>query len=121
PDALEISSIPQTQFGDQTIDNLNRMLPHEADNFKQFYYKGVDGLKTGYTDMAGYCFTGTAERDGKRLITVVMHTGSEKERFQDTAKLLDYGYKQSESKEIYKMSHQAKDHKKLPVIKVKET
>lgn len=120
PDALEISKIPKTKFENETIDNWNRMLPHKGDNFKQFYYKGVDGLKTGYTDMAGYCFTGTAERDGKRLITVVMQTGSEKERFQDTAKLLDYGYKQFESKELYKKGHQVKGHKTLPVIKGKE-
>src|SRR5699024_2436334 len=45
---------------------------------------------------------------------------SEKERFQDTAKLLDYGYKQFESKELYKKGHQVKGHKTLPDIKGKE-
>jgi len=60
PEALDIAKIPRTEFDGQVIDNWNRMLPHEGVNFQQFYYEGVDGLKTGYTDLAGYCFTGTA-------------------------------------------------------------
>ncbi len=55
-------------------------------------YEGVDGLKTGYTDLAGYCFTGTAVKDGVRLISVVMGTASETERFKETAKLYDASF-----------------------------
>ncbi|MFK7694175.1 D-alanyl-D-alanine carboxypeptidase family protein [Paenibacillus sp. HJGM_3] len=58
-----------------------------------FAYPGVDGFKTGFTDAAGYCFTGTAERGGKRLITVVMGTETPEARFTETAKLLDYGFR----------------------------
>jgi D-alanyl-D-alanine carboxypeptidase (penicillin-binding protein 5/6) len=55
-------------------------------------YEGADGLKTGYTDQAGYCLAGTAKREDTRLIAVVMGAGSEKERVSETAKLLDYGF-----------------------------
>ncbi|MVO99821.1 D-alanyl-D-alanine carboxypeptidase family protein [Paenibacillus lutrae] len=72
------------------IRTTNRMLPAAGDTFA---YEGSDGLKTGFTDLAGYCFTGTAVRDGQRLISVVMGTGSQEGRFNATRKLLDYGFK----------------------------
>src|SRR5699024_5040466 len=99
PDALDISSILVVEFdkkfGGQTVTNSNWMLKHDdedASSLTQFYYEGVDGLKTGFTDAAGYSFTATAEKDGNRLISVVMDTESEAARFQQTAKLLDYGF-----------------------------
>src|SRR5699024_1360655 len=76
PEALEISKIPEKEFEDQMIRNYNWMLPHETSHLEQFYYEGVDGLKTGNTELAGYTFTGTAEKDGRRLITVVMKVES---------------------------------------------
>lgn len=57
-------------------------------------YPGIDGLKTGFTQDAGYCFVGTAERDGVRLISVVMGDPSEAQRFADTKALFDYGFSQ---------------------------
>lgn len=119
PKALEISSMPETDFDGQKIRNWNYMLPHEASYLKQFYYKGIEGLKTGYTDLAGYCFTGIAKRDGKRFITVVMKTASEEERFQETAKLMDYGFKQFETKELFPKNYQLKAQSTLPVEKGK--
>lgn len=56
------------------------------------FYKGVDGLKTGYTSSAGYCLTATAKRDNMRLITVVMNEPDTSKRSSDTTKMLDYGY-----------------------------
>lgn len=120
PESLEISSIPETDFDGQTIVNWNRMLPHEGSNFKQFYYEGVDGLKTGQTNLAGYCFTGTAERGGQRLITVVMGTDSEAQRFKETAKLLDYGYERFKTEEVFPAGYQLEDEATLPVSKGKE-
>ncbi len=55
-------------------------------------YPGMDGLKTGFTDAAGYCFVGTAVQNGVRLITVVMGDQTEPERFADTRVLLNYGF-----------------------------
>jgi len=54
-------------------------------------YEGVDGFKTGYTNAAGWCFTGTAKINGRRLISVTM--GSvQGYRFPDTVILLDHGF-----------------------------
>ncbi len=57
-------------------------------------YPGLDGLKTGSTNQAGYNFVGTAKRGHTRLISVVLHAGSFQNVFQDTANLLDFGFTQ---------------------------
>ncbi|GIO24003.1 D-alanyl-D-alanine carboxypeptidase family protein [Oceanobacillus sp. J11TS1] len=120
PEALDISSIPTTEFDGQEIDNWNYMLDHDAEYLKQYHYEGVDGLKTGFTDLAGYCFTGTAERDGRRLISVVMKTTSDTERFEETAKLLDYGFDKYETQELFPAGYQEKGEETLPVAKGKD-
>lgn len=56
------------------------------------YYSGVDGLKTGYTNTAGYCITTTAKKDNMRLITVVMGEPSSAVRSSETTRMLDYGF-----------------------------
>ena len=56
------------------------------------FYPGVDGLKTGYTQKAGYCLTATAKKNNLRLISVVMGEDSIEKRSQDTVKLLNYGF-----------------------------
>lgn len=56
------------------------------------FYGGVDGLKTGFTESAGYCLTATAKKDDFRLISVVMGEDSTENRSSDTVKLLNYGF-----------------------------
>ncbi|MBE6148357.1 MAG: D-alanyl-D-alanine carboxypeptidase [Firmicutes bacterium] len=56
------------------------------------FYEGVDGLKTGYTQGAGYCLTATGKRNNLRLISVVMGEETIEMRSQDTVKLLNYGF-----------------------------
>lgn len=56
------------------------------------FYKGVDGLKTGYTQNAGYCLTSTAKKNNLRLISVVMGEDSIEKRSADTVKMLNYGF-----------------------------
>lgn len=56
------------------------------------FYSGVDGLKTGFTDEAGYCLTSTAKKDNMRLITVVMNEPDISKRSADTSRMLDYGF-----------------------------
>lgn len=53
---------------------------------------GVDGLKTGHTDDAGYCLISTSVRDGRRILSVVMGTETVREREQFSQTLLDWGY-----------------------------
>ena len=61
----------------------------------------VDGLKTGYTKEAGYCLVASAERKGMRLISVVMGTGSTKARKNETAALLNYGFRFYETSTVF--------------------
>jgi len=70
----------ESEFG---LTNTNKLIK---------WYEGATGLKTGSTGKALYCLSGTAERDGLHLIGVVMAAPDFKTRFQETMKLLDYGF-----------------------------
>jgi D-alanyl-D-alanine carboxypeptidase (penicillin-binding protein 5/6) len=63
---------------------------------------GVDGLKTGHTEEAGYCLVASAQKNGQRLIAAVFGTDSEAARATETAKLLGYGFLFFESKVFHK-------------------
>ncbi|WP_026263604.1 D-alanyl-D-alanine carboxypeptidase family protein [Paenibacillus sanguinis] len=105
PDFAEFTALPSYQFRKRDkspIINYNWMLESNKNvtNFKQFAYEGLDGLKTGHTSNAGNNFTGTAVRDGVRMISVVMGTATDKARFVETRKVLDYGFNHFETKQI---------------------
>lgn len=85
PEILKISSKKSISFHGRTYRTTNHLLD-------TYYYYGADGLKTGTTAAAGYCFCGTAVRDGNRIITVTMASSSSGQRFIDTQRLLDYGF-----------------------------
>tara|TARA_Y100000588_G_scaffold393012_1_gene507167 strand:- start:252 stop:1277 length:1026 start_codon:yes stop_codon:yes gene_type:complete len=55
-------------------------------------YRGLNGLKTGYTNRAGFCLVGTAERKDMSLISVVLGAPDEETRYIETRKLLDHGF-----------------------------
>ncbi len=55
--------------------------------------ESVDGLKTGYTEAAGYCLAASAQRNGMRLISVVMGTDSTEARARETQKLFNFGFR----------------------------
>ncbi len=59
----------------------------------EYYYPYATGVKTGYLDPAGYCYVGSAQRDGVELISVVLYT-SKSGRWTDTIKLMEYGFSQ---------------------------
>ncbi|MFC7319940.1 serine hydrolase [Halobacillus campisalis] len=120
PESLEISSIPTTEFDGQEIINWNRMLPGMPGQLAAGSYEGVDGLKTGFTDLAGFSFTGTAERDDRRLISVVMKTDSEEARFEETKKLFEYGFNEFSQQELFQAGHQVDDNSTVEVSKGKE-
>lgn len=61
----------------------------------------VDGMKTGWTTPAGYCLVASAERDGMRLISVVMGTANEEARAIETQKMLSYGFRFFETHKLY--------------------
>ncbi len=79
-------------YNDIRQPNRNRLLWWDSD---------VDGLKTGYTEDAGYCLVASSEKNGMRLITVVMGAKTEKIRTEESKQLLTYGFRFYESKELY--------------------
>ncbi len=62
----------------------------------------VDGMKTGYTESAGYCLVSSAKRDGMRLISVVLGTKSPRARANDSQTLLNYGFRFFETRLVYR-------------------
>nr|WP_194841229.1 MULTISPECIES: serine hydrolase [Sporosarcina] len=126
PEVLETTKISKKVFREGTDDaismaNWNFMLPGLV-----YEYPGVDGLKTGTTEFAGHCFTGTATRDNKRVIAVVMNAvdtkgvGSYEARFNATRAMFDYGFSQFSETELLPAGHQFKKQESLGVIKGKE-
>ena len=55
--------------------------------------ESVDGMKTGHTEAAGYCLIASAKRNDMRLVTVVAGSKSDKERFDASQRLLEYGFR----------------------------
>lgn len=64
------------------------------------FFKGCDGLKTGFTNEAKYCISSTAVRDGVRVLTVIMGAPTFKVRNRDASMLMNYGFSKFESKKI---------------------
>jgi serine-type D-Ala-D-Ala carboxypeptidase (penicillin-binding protein 5/6) len=116
PEVLDTASKPVLKFKDgREYKNFNYMLPGLV-----YEYPGVDGLKTGSTDFAGYGFTATAKKGDDRFITVVMKTSSKEERFTETRKLLDLAFNNYSKEELVAKGAEVKGHKSLPVTKGKE-
>lgn len=86
PDILRITSKSGVSFDGRWYNNTNHMLNTMAP------YEGLDGFKTGTISEAGYCVTTTAERNGRRVISVVMKSTSDAQRFADSRQLLDLGF-----------------------------
>jgi D-alanyl-D-alanine carboxypeptidase (penicillin-binding protein 5/6) len=83
--ALEWAATKTAPFrdGEFTLYNPNKLVGN---------YRGLDGLKTGYTGPAGFCVTATAKQKNQRLISVVMGCSSDKARATETTRLLTYGF-----------------------------
>ena len=82
----EYALYKEKQFTFNNIKQLNR-------NKLLWRDESADGVKTGHTSSAGYCLVGSAQRGGMRLITVVAGSNSDKDRFSDTQRLLEYGFR----------------------------
>ena len=59
---------------------------------EKYYYPDCTGIKTGHHNKAGWCFVGSAERDGMRLICVVLDCEGEFDKWYDAARLFEYGF-----------------------------
>ena len=92
PEYYQWYSEKQFTYNEITQYNRNKLLWRD---------ESVDGLKTGHTDSAGYCLVTSAERDGMRLISVVLGTKSEEARADASQSLLNYGFRFFETHKLY--------------------
>lgn len=90
-------SLPRLQHG-TSPDGKPIVQPNRNPILGRFV--GADGLKTGHTAEAGYCFLGSAKRGGRRLIMVVAGMGSEKARRDEAERLMTWGFEQWEGREL---------------------
>ena len=84
----------QREFTYNDIEQFNR-------NTLLWRDESVDGLKTGYTEAAGYCLVTSAERSGMRLVSVVMGSHSAEARANDSQALLNYGFRFFETYRLF--------------------
>ena len=87
PQILACTSQVTFEFGGKTYNTTNKLLTGEWGDIGV-----VDGMKTGTSPNAGFCFAATSSKDSARLISVVMNAASRDDRFNDSAELLSYGY-----------------------------
>ena len=92
PDEYRMFSETEFTFNNITQSNRNKLLWRDD---------SVDGVKTGYTEAAGYCLVASAKRDGMRLISVVMGTDSVHIRLAESQSLLNYGFRFFETHRLY--------------------
>jgi D-alanyl-D-alanine carboxypeptidase len=89
PDILRITGAGSYTFNGTARNNTNQLIP--ARNLG-FAYSGADGFRTGTTREAGSCLASTAYRNGRRVIVVVMNTPNNDRRYNDSIRLLDFGF-----------------------------
>ena len=93
PDYYAWHAVKEFTFNDIKQSNRNSLLWRDP---------SVDGLKTGHTEDAGYCLVSSAERDGMRIIAVVLGTSSTKARTDGSQALLNYGFRFFETRLLFK-------------------
>jgi D-alanyl-D-alanine carboxypeptidase (penicillin-binding protein 5/6) len=98
----EYALYKEKQFTFNNIKQLNR-------NKLLWRDESADGVKTGHTSSAGYCLVGSAQRGGMRLITVVAGSKSDKDRFSDTQRLLEYGFRFFATQKILSADQELKE------------
>jgi serine-type D-Ala-D-Ala carboxypeptidase (penicillin-binding protein 5/6) len=92
PEYFPLYSVKDYTYNSITQRNRNDLL---------FRDPFVDGIKTGYTETAGYCLIATARREDRRLLAVVTGTASEGARAMEAQKLLNYGFQNYETVRLY--------------------
>jgi D-alanyl-D-alanine carboxypeptidase (penicillin-binding protein 5/6) len=93
PDIYALFSIKDFTYNKIKQPNRNRLLWQD---------ESVDGVKTGHTESAGYSLVVSAEREGMRLVSVVLGTDNEQDRVVASQALLNYGFRFFETHHLYK-------------------
>ncbi|MDN6161897.1 MAG: D-alanyl-D-alanine carboxypeptidase [Atopostipes sp.] len=121
PEILETASVSKKIFREGTTDEIEMKNWNWMLEGLLFEKAGVDGLKTGTTDFAGATFTGTATKDNRRLITVVLNSGDDKTtRFNETSELMDYGFDHFKLESVTNNWNDNLDYEPLTVVDGKE-
>jgi len=97
-----IEDHPEALVYHSTVDFTYNGIPQENRNTLLQKNIGVDGLKTGHVEEAGYHLAATAKRDGQRMIAVVMGCKTKGKRGPEAQKLLEYGFKNFSTVEAVK-------------------
>jgi len=97
PGEYALYATKEYRYNNITQPNRNRLL---------WVDPNVDGVKTGYTEAAGYCLIASAKRDNRRLVSVVLGTNSDGMRAQESQKLLNYGFQFFDSARLYEKGQQ---------------
>jgi D-alanyl-D-alanine carboxypeptidase (penicillin-binding protein 5/6) len=92
PEFYKLYSEREYRYNDITQLNRNRLL---------WLDPNVDGMKTGYTESAGYCLVASARRGERRLVSVLIGAGSERLRAEESQKLLNFGFQAYEGFRLY--------------------
>ena len=92
PEYYPLYSLKEYRYNNITQPNRNRLL--WTDPF-------VDGMKTGFTDAAGYCLVASAKRGPRRLVSVVLGASSDAARAIESQKLLNYGFQFYDTVQLY--------------------
>lgn len=92
PEYYRYYSIREYRYNNITQPNRNRLL---------WLDPNVDGVKTGHTEIAGYCLIASAKRGQRRLLSVVLGTASENVRARESQKLLNFGFQFYDSARLY--------------------
>src|SRR5678815_3074873 len=92
PEYHPLYAMKEYRYNNVTQSNRNRLLWTDPT---------VDGMKTGYTENAGYCLIASARRGERRLLSVVLGTASEAARAAESQKLLNYGFQNYDSVKLY--------------------
>ena len=95
PEYYPIFKLREYTFNNVSQANRNRLL---------WLDPYADGMKTGHTESAGFCLVGSALRDKRRLISVVLGAASDSERASDSQKLLNYGFQTFDAVRLYQNS-----------------
>jgi D-alanyl-D-alanine carboxypeptidase (penicillin-binding protein 5/6) len=92
PQYFPMYSLREYRYNEITQYNRNRLLGRDP---------FVDGMKTGFTESAGFCLVATAQREGRRVISVVIDAGSDSGRMAESQRLLNYGFEAFDTVKLY--------------------
>jgi D-alanyl-D-alanine carboxypeptidase (penicillin-binding protein 5/6) len=92
PDLYKYYAQPDFTWNKITQKNRNPLLTMDI---------GADGLKTGFTEESGYAIAGSASRDGRRVFAAMSGMASERERVEESRKLIDWGMKAFDKKALF--------------------